>query len=396
MKYLATVLILTFLILSSNYSFCQKKDSLQLRDLAMPVSPAFSLLDQTPTIIDRPTTAKALSLNIFQTFDQKTGLPSNYAAEFTPYWFVKHPNMSIYKFYGTNDDGQRQWTPPQPLRINFSMAFVNPAQPTSSVKTESITSSFSYGGRMPIIRINRKKDLEEFRKGIAGVVEGLKYINIIMPDIALSIFDSTEYQKQVKAALENKENLEKYESTKVDLSKILSRKPLFSSDLAFASNLFFPDKTFSSNRVGRTAVWLNLNLAGQFKNVGPSSGEKAYLSIYLIGRQMWDKSIIDTTTTGKYLVLQYSDLGGKLEFELNKFVLSYELVSRTVTGKDQEKNPFVGDGWRSVGNLRYRIGADTYITGAFGKNFGKRENLLYTFGINWNISTGNEQISYPQ
>ena len=72
----------------------------ELSDLKVPVSPAFSLLDFAPKTIESPGTIKAFTTNLVTTAAKAGGIPKDFAFEFSPYWFFKHPNMDIYKYHG--------------------------------------------------------------------------------------------------------------------------------------------------------------------------------------------------------------------------------------------------------------------------------------------------------
>ena len=228
----------------------------------------------------------------------------------------------------------------------------------------------------------------------AEVVKGLAALNTAFTTaypyaIGLAATDPAAFHKL------EEEFLTQYKyKARGNVADVLSRRPLASIDLAVAQSWYFPDQTFASNRAGRTGVWLTGNVAAGFRQ-NAATTQKGYFSLYLIGRYMTDRTLANTAVPGEYLDIDYIDGGGKLELELSRLSFSYEAVWRDVSGADQNKNPTVGSGWRSVGNIKYRIGEHTFITGAFGKNFGIRNNLLYTLGINWNIQTGTEQAVAP-
>ena len=98
---------------------------IKLEDLKMPNSPAFILLDVAPTSIDRPTTTKAFSTSILNNVNKNNGIPQNYAVEFTPYWFFKHPNLSAFKYWGYDKDKAIQKTGAQAKYLSVSFATVN-------------------------------------------------------------------------------------------------------------------------------------------------------------------------------------------------------------------------------------------------------------------------------
>jgi hypothetical protein len=385
------------------HSAVAQKDTLQLKDLSMPTAPAFSLLDQAPSVVDRPASARAFTLGLFQSIDQKAGLPTNYAVEATPYWFVKHKTMSFTKFYGTDnlyrDKVSFPWTKGLALRASLSVAYVNPAnstQATANALAEQ-NSVFSFGGRVPLFKVLGKMDLEELHKEADNVIKGLSDVNkafVAANPMALLLATGTPADVVKYHQLEHDFLVAYKYKAKGNVAGILSRKPVASLDLAFAGSRYFPNRTFAANRAGRTGVWLTGNVSVPFKK-DTADHQKAYFSVYLIGRYLTDKALSDTTKACSYLDITYADAGGKLELEFSRIIFSYELVSRKVGGADKEKNPLVGDGWRSVGNIKFRINTSTFITGAFGKNFGVRDNLLYSLGVNWNIQTESTQASTP-
>lgn len=79
---------------------------IELKDLIVPSSPAFSILDFNPKTIERPGTIKALALNMVNETGKSGGIPKNFALEFAPYWFFKDAKMDIYNYNGiVLDDG---------------------------------------------------------------------------------------------------------------------------------------------------------------------------------------------------------------------------------------------------------------------------------------------------
>ena len=86
------------------------------------------------------------------------------------------------------------------------------------------------------------------------------------------------------------------------------------------------------------------------------------------------------TTLLSYKKEKNFDIGAKIELQLNDFAIGYEYINRT----NQKDN------YRSVGNLKYKINERFTITGGFGKNFEKTDNLVSFLGISWGIATNNE------
>ena len=65
-----------------------------------PDAPAFVLLGLSPTQVERPTTPRALALNVLSsTIGNDTLIPQNYALQVAPYWLVGHPALSSDAYY---------------------------------------------------------------------------------------------------------------------------------------------------------------------------------------------------------------------------------------------------------------------------------------------------------
>src|SRR2546425_9034637 len=62
-----------------------------LEELRTPASPAFVLLDLTPSAVERPTTPKALAASLLAATGDLQFLPRNYAIDVAPYWLAPQP-----------------------------------------------------------------------------------------------------------------------------------------------------------------------------------------------------------------------------------------------------------------------------------------------------------------
>ena len=80
----------------------QQGEIISLKELEVPNSPGFILLDEAPTSIERPNSTKAFTLSVINSLENNFEFPKNYAVEFTPFWFIKHPNLNALKFMGYN------------------------------------------------------------------------------------------------------------------------------------------------------------------------------------------------------------------------------------------------------------------------------------------------------
>ena len=82
-------------------TFAQVNSGVELKDLAVPNSPAFIIADITPTLVQTPNTPKSFVFGMAQSYQQSgDGFPQNYSAEFAPYWWLKSKNRNIYTMLG--------------------------------------------------------------------------------------------------------------------------------------------------------------------------------------------------------------------------------------------------------------------------------------------------------
>ncbi|WP_109097707.1 hypothetical protein [Aquimarina sp. AU58] len=344
-------------------------NSLPIKDLETPSSPAFMLLDKAPSAIERPNSTKAFALSIINSFENTIDLPKNYAVEFTPFWFFKNKNMTALKYLGykgeKGDYKQNYFNGLQMFSI--SLAFVN----TLDSITNQEINNISVGARTNIISIKRKKDSDSIKTKYIKVLKKIDSIEKNIPKHDPFKEDLTTYNKRVKKYLDSITTKELL-SQKEKLSDIIKRKDLFALDGAIAYNSIFTENDFSSSRFGRLGIWLTANYSYK-KN------ENTYLNIYATGRYLKDGT---NKINDEYIKQDFYDIGGKLEFEYKKISLSYEYLYRIADNKDT---------YRSNGVLKYKINDKIFLTGSFGKNFGDNDNLISLLGINWGFLTGEEK-----
>jgi hypothetical protein len=370
MKKLSTILI----VFVANFAFAQQIDTtLTLKDIEIPTSPGFILLDQAPSSIERPNSPKAFAVSALNAFTESNGLPKNYAVEFTPFWFFKHPNMDVLKYAGYNDKKQRPFSSLK--MVSLSMAYINQTDSLSLSPTNNI----SMGARTNILKIRSKDNLKAIADANSFSVNQLKRINeLIVNRIGpANPLDPEGYKKKHLELLIFFQDSLKSEISEAHskLSDALIQKPIFAIDFAIAYNTFFTNNDFSTQQFGRFGTWLTLNYSQKL-----NSDNSNYLNIYAIGRFLQDGT--NKNNIGEFVTQDFYDFGGKIELELNKFSIGYEYIYRSNNNIET---------YRSSGQLKYRIAENILLTGAFGKNFGDNNNLISMLGINWGISTGNEK-----
>ena len=347
-------------------SYGQFKENITLKDLEVPEAPAMTLLDEAPSIVNRPNSPRAFVLSVINSFQgDYSGLPKNYALELTPFWFFSHKKMNFFRYAGLTEQGMNPFAGIK--MVSFSMAYIN----KTNKDDQPTTSNISIGLRSTLIRFYRSTYYQELLDANLYAVGRLKRLENAKeeagatPDLLFS--NPKRYHQIVKRVIDSVENSDSL----ITMVEKLKEKPIFAIDGAVAYNAYFSDNNFSSKQSGRFGAWLTLNYSYRF-----SKNSTNYLNIYGVGRYISDNTNVDEDMVG--VRTDYFDFGGKFELEFDKLTIAYEFIHRINDA---------GDSYRSAGLLKYKINDNIYLTGAFGKNFGETENLITLLGINWGIGT---------
>lgn len=350
----------------------QVPDSIRIgmNNLDIPTAPGFTLLDEAPAVIEHPSSAKAFAASIYNAAQNGWGLPSNYAVEFSPFWFFRHPKMTSYRFMGYDKAKGKQLPFHLAKLASLSIAYVNAPTEESGPGISNV----AFGIRTTLISVRSKKNIEELQRANDGVVRNLQGLNL-----KISALDplSPDYRDKVQKIVDNFEKDEELLKSEEYLRQQACVRPVFALDAAFAYSTFFLDNSFSKQHFGRLGAWTVLNYSVV---IDKKPVPRNYLNFYAIARYMQDGTVADTL--GNYSTTSLFDLGGKAEVELNKLSVSGEYIYRS---GDQEET------FRAAGMVRYQVRQSIALTATFGRNFGKEENLITLFGLNFGLDSGNEE-----
>lgn len=346
--------------------FSQESNTIKITDLELPNAPAFTILDYSPTIISTPSTTQAFTLSLINSVNSSKGFPTDYALEFTPYWVFANRGRNLTDY--VIKENQKSYSKPY-KNLSFSLA---------SVKKDTIQ-NVSVGIRTNVLTVSRKERQESIDKLLLKL-ERFKEITDQKLTLDQNPYESgtAEYNQWNLDQINKLSKLEEYKKLTTDIYAVIdtleASKPIFTADIATAYNHFFDENEFKSGKLGRYGAWLTLNA-----NFKLSKTNNNYLNIYQYSRYLIDEMTYDTTLLS-YKKEKNFDIGAKIELQLNDFAIGYEYINRT----NQKDN------YRSVGNLKYKINERFTITGGFGKNFEKTDNLVSFLGISWGIATNNE------
>jgi len=371
-----TLIILAYIIICKSVT-AQKLD-VQLKDLVVPSSAAFSVLDFTPKIIERPGTIKSLALNVVNQVGESAGFPKNFATEFAPYWFFENHNMNIFKYYGikhTNDKytGQNVFSNLRSTSASLGSLFRD-----SSKKLPVDINYLSYGVRANIISVRSTFVLKSIYDRILAINKSL---GEHLTQVDCSSIPDDSIRQRLDCLGKNLEKALKKDSiltvTRSQFSELVGLRPWLAVDIALASSTAFGRGSISNSKRYRTGAWATLSLSIPFAkkaDIEQFLKNKNYFNGYILLRSIDENQTMDFVN---FAGNKYLDIGGRAELELNRFSLSIESIHRS---NADHKNLNTS---RTVGLIQYRVTDNLYFSGTFGKDFGEVQNLISLFGINW-------------
>lgn len=335
-------------------------------------SPAFQLLGETVTDIYTPENVKALALHLQNNFGESI------AIEIAPYFFIntKSRNRTYEKYIGVIKENDNLKQNPFSGLNTTTISFAYLKKDFESMAGDDEHKTFSIAARTTILRFFNKTKVNENTEGIREVLSDLKWFE---PE-EISHMDPGPEKEAAQERFRIKSQKEMAEKLK-PLQKTI--KPIFKLDGAIAYSELFKNNSIDGGTINRFGSWLT----GEFSLIlnededDDDSDTNNYLNVLFTARYIEDE--FNMAVTDIFTTNYYRDFGGKINFELGKFVFGYEYIKRhgTITSE------------RSVGSISYAIDKNISITGGFGKDFQINDNLMTIFGINWGLNLGNSSIS---
>jgi len=369
MKKLFITIGLVLLIFNSP-TYAQKEVALE--DLQIPSSPAFILLDVAPTSIERPTTTKAFSTSILNSIKENNGIPENYAVDFAPYWFFKHKNLNAMNYWGFEQKLlERVQKPFSQARFgSISFATIKSKMTSDTIGTPLNVNNIALGFRTTLFQLRSNNDIDELIKANNLHLTRLDELTVdptISPSKLANLLEADTYLKNCNKRI----------------SEILNRKPTLALDFAGAGSWSY-DNNYNSIKSNRVGAWLTLNYA-QTLDKPMDINKNDYLNLYFTCRVLNDNNVLGNN--GLVYRSTNLDVGGKIEFEFDKFSISYEYLYRN----DLKSN--IADNFRSSGLIKYRASDQLLVTATFGKNFGNTNNVITQIGLSLGLNSKSQQVN---
>ncbi|WP_353777299.1 hypothetical protein [Winogradskyella sp. 3972H.M.0a.05] len=343
-------------------------------------SPAFLLVEETPTSIYTPENLRALAIHALDNLGQSISI------EFAPYFFIGKENRTYYNYVGlkTEDDSD--------FKADMKTSEIKQDIFSGALKTLSISGAYvdkefagigdkrktySIGARTTLIRVysnGSKKRIVDNATSLAKLLADFELSDDAFDRIENAATDEEAQRilkEERKAFVKSTDAQKKFQKTE---------KPAFRLDGALGYSALFKNNNIDSGTANRFGSWLTAE-ASLILNAGKDSKTNDYFNLFFTARYVEDEFNLDTE--GNFTTNYYRDFGVKGEFEFGRFAISYEYISRNGTI----------DSERSVGNVKFVINKDISIIGGFGKDFPENDNLITIFGLNLGLNMGDNTVS---
>lgn len=356
-------------------------------NMALPNSPAFSILDYEPAAVMKPTNNKDLAADVLNSFDKKGNLMMNLGMEVTPYWLKSNHTLSR-KDYLNPSLGQCFLQ-----SLNISAATVK-----DSAKGEN---KLGLGFRFKLVNGKPLEDLSIKENELKAEQSIISAIATVKALIGVTINTNAQAIAFIKTTLEGLKCDQKTISKFVSEAQKLSSQ--FSDD-ATGINSFI--ETLIDNRtnaddtlikeiaeLNKKRIGFILEIAGAssfITNVNTEPVEK--IGLWLNASNYMSKSDSWTATarylfTNKDSVISSADLGLSYLKELPNVNISVEGLARWysihIPDFNIKNEPITrvesGFTYRLAVQGSYKIASNISLNLSFGKNFDSPLITNYSF-----------------
>ncbi|MCV9929744.1 porin family protein [Flavobacterium sp. LS1R49] len=420
MKRIIQVMLINLIIIFS----AKGQEVIKLKDLKTPNSPGFQILDIAPSSIERPTNPKAFAATLMSLTSNGSAIPKNFAMEFSPFWtFKSDSTSSIHKYLNIRKDKSSKNAIFSGILRKMSVSLVSTFSDSTAGSLLKNTNYIAFGIRTNLITIRTKTQSDNINIALSKYSEKVRMLrsheeelDVLNNQLRKSIIET----ERLYGILENASSDERKEIQQdyneeianqtvigmeiVSISKVQPNElekaldtdkeiqnyykkflelPVFQLDGAFAYSEALSGNQSDNKRFNRSGFWLNgaynINnlkiddnlLNGNFSIIG---------SIRYIS-----DNVLEVNTTDVFSKTNAFDYGGRIQYTIKDFSISYEYLKREYSNDNSNLNSD-----RSVGLMEYKINDNLYFTGTYGKNFGEVNTLFTLFGINYGF--GNSSL----
>ena len=346
-----------------------KAKQVTIDDLSAPHSPAFTLLDVTPSSVDRPDNPKTFAVNLINKIASGHGLPENYALQVAPYWLASHSALTF-------EQHQRP-SIGQSLKQSFLVSLATVPMPGETSSSDPIGTRLGLGFRT-YIKNGRPNPALEAKVAKLADANG-KILDRWNELVKLG----TPPDEQIKILDQHKDEFAKLEATAqkaaLDVQALDAERVGFFFAAAGGQTWAFTGDDVSNGKAEKFGFWLTPSYRYKGCDENGQSCKVSSVDFIAVAR------VLTENDKNKW------DAGTRLVLRANKeFYLSFEALGRK---DDSQPSTSQSKNFRSVAMIEYRIDTNIILYGSFGRDF-KKDNgvppLVSLFGLNWGF--GNKPV----
>lgn len=382
------VFALVFLQFVFDCLSARAQDTVKLKDLAVPNSPAFILTDATFSLVQSPNTPKAFVLGVGQSFQSASGFPQEYSAEFAPFWWFNSIKKDVYAIAGLktrrNANNQIMAVEGQDPFSGLKFTSLSVALLNKDMLPDTFSASqkiISVGIRSTIIKVYMDDYANKLNAKLnKWHIEAQKEMNDqFITEMTAANGDTAKEKAAIDKYAAGKNSTAR--SIANEINDLLEQKPIFAWDMASAvASYGINDSVW---RTGRLGIWTTLSSYIPLA-ISEGSSSKNYLNLNLAMRYLIDN--YQKTDKGNIARQRNFDIGFKIGLELDKLSFGVESLYRKINGVSSSQN-------RTLGFVSFKIADHIFLNGAFGKNFDVPNKLVSQLGIAWGL--GSEKSLLP-
>ncbi|HEY8936481.1 MAG TPA: hypothetical protein VIM65_14725 [Cyclobacteriaceae bacterium] len=377
-------------------------------ELAVPSTPAFSILNYEPAAIMRPTNPKELSADVLNSFDKNGKLLMNVGLEVAPYWLKSRPALTRAEYL--NAKGGQAFK----QSLMLSMATVK----DTITNNNKLGAGFRFrlsGGKVTAEYTAKEQQLISRATMISVVSSARAFIQT--PNPALALTTRQEVIEFIRSAFTNaasgltSQQLEEFQNYAQSLSSNYSDAQADLLAFTAAINTKIDEASDDLKKevvaLSRKRIGLTTEIAGaaSFYKTTHEKFEKAgiWFNAANVRSQTdsWNFSV-RYLFMGKDSVNSNLDFGGAYIKELSKFSFSIEAMGRVFHGTmhalDAASNNVTytdnGMTWRLAAQASYKIAQDISVNLSLGKNFDspflQDAGFFSIFGVRYSIFKNNK------
>ncbi len=347
-------------------------------DMRAPTSPAFALLDVSPSSVERPQTPKAFTVNLISALRGSDGLPRSYAVEVAPFWLTSHPDLTFDGYYHASVVQTMQQT------VTVSLA-TTPLAGASADQT--FGSSLGVGVRTLLRAGNPHPQLQASVDELLAATAAIateQDATVPLEDERDRLRDAgqtaaaDEVQRRIdalEASLPKRlaEHDRKRRAAALRIQALDKERVGFVMAVAVAEAWDFPQDRYDQHRIARWGAWATPGYRALVCGAKPGDCTST-LDVLVVARVLQDRRTSTDTLR---------DVGARVAWQpVPAFSLSFETVRRS-GGTATKTTPDASA--RTVGGFEYRLENGMLLYGSFGKNFENvpgGHTLVSLFGLN--------------